>query len=425
MTTTLTTTTPSAAPVEAWKPKKLSELGFVGRGRSRHRPRDDESLYGGPYPFIQTSDIKAADLYVIGYTQTYNEKGLAQSKLWQPGTLCITIAANIAETAVLKIPACFPDSVVGFIADPAKADVRFVKYYIDTIKLRMQNVSRGTTQDNLSLEKLLTFDILTPPLPTQRKLAAILSAYDDLIENNTRRIANLEAMARVLYTEWFVRFRFPGHESCRLVDSPLGPIPGGWQVVKLGEIAQEARRGVDPTAIEPDTPYIGLEHMPRRSIALSVWGAARDVQSTKLAFKKGEILFGKIRPYFHKVGIAPLDGVCSTDAIVIRPCSDEYLSLVLCIVSSDEFVRRATQTSQGTKMPRANWDILTSYPVALPPQSVNFRFDELVRDVITQIGNLVFRTRNLSVTRDLLLPKLASGEVDVEQLDVVAEREGT
>ena len=95
---------------------------------TEHRPRNEPSLYGGPYPFIQTGEIKAADLYIREYSQTYNAKGLAQSKLWNPDTLCITIAANIAETAILKIQACFPDSVVGFIADPNKSDVRFVKY---------------------------------------------------------------------------------------------------------------------------------------------------------------------------------------------------------------------------------------------------------------------------------------------------------
>jgi type I restriction enzyme S subunit len=141
--------------VSGWPSKQLDELGQVARGKSRHRPRNDPSLYGGPYPFFQTGDIKAANLYLSRAEQTYNEKGLAQSRLWPKGTLCITIAANIAESAFLAIDGCFPDSVVGFIADPEKADARFVKYSLDTMKSRMQNISRGTTQDNLSLEKLL------------------------------------------------------------------------------------------------------------------------------------------------------------------------------------------------------------------------------------------------------------------------------
>ncbi len=401
-----------------WSVKRLNELGFVGRGKSKHRPRNDPSLYGGPFPFIQTGEVKEADLYISHFAHTYNDKGLAQSKLWDPGTLLITIAANIAETAILKIKACFPDSIVGFIADPAKSDVRFVKYSIDAMKLRMQSVSRGTTQDNLSLDKLLSFDFLVPDAHVQSKIAAVLSAYDDLIENNIRRIRILENILRALYNEWFVKFRFPGNENIKTVESEVGPIPEGWVVKMLGDIAQEMRRSVSPNEIEPETPYIGLEHMPRMSIALSEWGFAKQVRSTKLCFKKGEILFGKIRPYFHKVGVAPVDGVCSSDAIVISSKSPEYFAIVLACISSDEFIAHATQTSQGTKMPRANWDVLTKYPVAIPPNSLVSRFDELAREMVDQIQNMVLRNRNLRCTRDLLLPKLISGELDVENLDI-------
>lgn len=171
-----------------WKPAKLDQLGFVGRGKSRHRPRNAAFLYGGPYPFFQTGDIKAANYHLTEFSQTYSEEGLAQSKLWKRGTLCITIAANIAESAILGIEGCFPDSVVGFVADPDRDDVRFIKYYMEILKLQMQSASRGTTQDNLSVDKLLTFDFLVPPLPLQRRIAGILSAYDELIENSQRRI---------------------------------------------------------------------------------------------------------------------------------------------------------------------------------------------------------------------------------------------
>jgi len=123
------------------KKYKLADLGFLGRGKSKHRPRNDISLFGGKYPFIQTGEIKAANLYISEYEKTYNEKGLAQSKLWNENTLCITIAANIAETAILKIKACFPDSIVGFIANENLCNVYYVKYYIDYIKNKMQSVS--------------------------------------------------------------------------------------------------------------------------------------------------------------------------------------------------------------------------------------------------------------------------------------------
>jgi type I restriction enzyme S subunit len=113
---------------------RLDELGAVARGRSRHRPRDAAHLYGGPYPFVQTGDIKHAGLYLTEYSQTSSEAGLEQSRLWPKGTLCITIAANIAETAILGIDACFPDSVIGFTADESKCDVRYLRYKFETIK---------------------------------------------------------------------------------------------------------------------------------------------------------------------------------------------------------------------------------------------------------------------------------------------------
>src|SRR5690606_28605493 len=134
-------------------------------------------------------------------------------------------------------------------------------------------------------------------------------------------------------------------------------------------------------------------------------------------FRKGEILFGKIRPYFHKVGVAPVDGVCSSDAIVIVPRSDRYRMLVLACVSSEAFVAHATQTSQGTKMPRANWKVLIEYPVVLPPTDLLARSESLCGDLVDQIHNMIFRNRNLRMTRDLLLPKLISGEIDVEALE--------
>jgi type I restriction enzyme, S subunit len=232
----------------SWIPKRLNELGFVGRGRSRNRPRNDPTLYAGPYPFIQTADIMVSELRITKYSQTYNEKGLAQSKLWDQNTLCMTIAGeNTAETAILSFKACFPDSIVGFITDSNKADVRFVKYSLDTMKQQLKSVSKGATQDNLSLDKLLSFYILIPPIATQRKIASILSAYDDLIENNTRRIAILEEMAQSLYREWFVHFRFPGHEKKRLLESELGLIPEGWEVVRFTDIADILSGGTPRT----------------------------------------------------------------------------------------------------------------------------------------------------------------------------------
>ena len=176
---------------ERWEVKKLEKLGLLGRGKSKHRPRNDPSLYGGDYPFIQTGEVKEAYLYITNYSQTYNEKGLSQSKIWRSGTLLITIAANIAETAILTFSACFPDSIVGFIADSNRVSVEFIKYSIDVIKLRMQNVSRGTTQDNLSLEKIRVFDFLVPDQEIMRLFIKITSPMFSQMKNLLMKNSNL------------------------------------------------------------------------------------------------------------------------------------------------------------------------------------------------------------------------------------------
>src|SRR5574341_372823 len=146
----------------SWRRVRLGELGEVNRGRSRHRPRYAEHLYGGPYPFIQTGDIKSSGGRITSYKQTYSEAGLAQSRMWPAGTMCITIAANIAETGILEFPACFPDSVVGFIADESKCDVRFVEYTFRYLRQQIQHEASGSVQDNINLA---TLDRLRFPLP--------------------------------------------------------------------------------------------------------------------------------------------------------------------------------------------------------------------------------------------------------------------
>lgn len=151
---------------------------------------------------------------------------------------------------------------------------------------------------------------------------------------------------------------------------------------------------------------------------MSDWGRADEVLSAKLVFRKGEILFGKIRPYFHKVCVAPVDGVCSSDTIVLRAKRVEYFAVALMCVSSDEFVDHATQTSQGTKMPRASWSVLTNYSLAMPPAALLQSLGGLVCPIVCLTQNMAMRNRNLRQTRDLLLPKLVSGEIDVSDLDI-------
>ena len=159
--------------------KTLSEIAKdFGRGKSKHRPRNDVRLYGGDIPFIQTGDIREAGKWIENYSQTYSEFGLQQSKQWEKGTLCITIAANIAETGLLGFDACFPDSIIGFVANPEFAITEYVYYYLNSIKDYLANKSYGSAQDNLNLSTFSSLKIPVPSLEIQSRIVQVLDNFD-------------------------------------------------------------------------------------------------------------------------------------------------------------------------------------------------------------------------------------------------------
>ncbi|MDR7454892.1 MAG: DUF559 domain-containing protein, partial [Armatimonadota bacterium] len=203
----------------------------------------------------------------------------------------------------------------------------------------------------------------------------------------------------------------------RFVPSELGEIPEGWEMGTLGDVADHPRRGIPPDSIEPDTPYIALEHMPKRCIALCDWGAADGLASNKCEFRKGEILFGKLRPYFHKVAVAPVDGVCSTDIVVVAPKGKAWFGFVLGHVSSVEFVEYTNAGSTGTKMPRTSWAEMARYRFALPPQAVAGAFTKTLQPFVDRIIAGIHESRTLAALRDALLPKLISGELRVKDAE--------
>ncbi|WP_272521516.1 restriction endonuclease subunit S [Providencia sp. PROV202] len=190
----------------SWREVKLSDLGEVARGRSRHRPRYAEHLYGGEYPFIQTGDIKASEGRISSHEQTYSEAGLAQSRLWPTGTMCITIAANIAETGVLQYPACFPDSVIGFIADKNKADVYYIEYVFRKLRKDIQRQATGSVQDNINLQTFERLKFKVPHVEEQHRIANFLNHFDKKIFLNRQTNQTLEQMAQTLFKSWFVDF---------------------------------------------------------------------------------------------------------------------------------------------------------------------------------------------------------------------------
>lgn len=396
-----------------WELKSLDEIGFIGRGKSRHRPRNAEHLYGGEYPFVQTGDIKAANFRINEYSQTYNEAGLAQSKLWKEGTLCITIAANIADTAILGIDACFPDSVIGFVPYEDKSDVRFVKYFFDIFQARMKSIAVGAAQDNLSLEKLLTFKIPTPSLPTQRKIASILSAYDDLIENNLKRIKLLEEKAFLRYKSEFDFFK-PSNE--------INKIPEGWFVKRAEEIF---KINIGKTPPREQSEWFNDDDSKVK------WVSIKDINnSTVFAFETSETVTEMAVNKFNmnvakahtvllsfkltvgKVAIAT-EVMTTNEAIAHFNIEDEnqmcseYIYFYLKNFPYDSL---GSTSSIGTAI---NSKVVKAMPVLLPPKKVINDYKKDVENDFNLIQNLLKQNTKLREARDILLPKLMNGQIEV------------
>ncbi|MGO1850901.1 restriction endonuclease subunit S [Microbacterium sp.] len=349
-------------------------------------------------------------------------KNLSKYKLATDDIVVARTGATVGYAKRIRThpEAVFASYLVRFRLAPEAAP-SFVGAIVESsdYKRWVQQNAGGAAQPNASAKVLSSFPLRLPDKETQVRIGAVFDTIADLIENNRRRMEVLEEMARAIYREWFVKFRFPGHEHAPMVDSALGPIPEGWEVGELSDLVQLIRDTVDPAAIDAETPAIGLEHIPRSQITLESWGSAGDQGSRKGVFEKGDVLFGKIRPYFHKVSVAPVDGICSTDAIVLRPAAESWGQAVF-VLSSVELVAHATATSNGTKMPRADWKVLGRWPVALPPSAIAGHFTEIARDQLEVAERLMFENARLAKLRDLLLPKLVTGEIDVSSLDLDA-----
>ena len=183
---------------EGWVWSTMPQLGELNRGKSKHRPRDDPRLYGGPYPFIQTGDVRRSAGSITEHGQTYSELGLQQSRLWSAGTLCITIAANIAETGILKFPACFPDSIVGFAANGGVVTTQYVDYFIRTARDNLDRFASATAQKNINLDVLEGVAIALPPLAEQHRIVAEVDRRLSLVREVEAEVdANLKRAERV------------------------------------------------------------------------------------------------------------------------------------------------------------------------------------------------------------------------------------
>ena len=411
-----------------WNTKKLSELGTFARGKSKHRPRDDERLYeGGGYPLIQTGEVKAANLYITSHEQEYGEFGLAQSKLWDAGTLCITIAANIAETAILGYPMCFPDSVVGFSAFPSESSEKFMHYVFTYIRNSIQNSVTGSIQDNINIDYLSQLDFKVPPKSYQDKVVGVLGTIDEKIDTNTRICTELETMAKTLYDYWFTQFDFPNAEGKpyrssggEMVwnDQLKREIPKGWTPGTISSLMKIENTSVNPQKLgnalmeHYSIPAFDANHNP-------AYEEAGTIESGKYVVDPECILTSKLNPHFKRLWDPYCDtenAICSTEFIVYRPRTAWTRPFCYAVLNSEAFyahmVGKATASTGSRK--RIQPDVSASFELAIPDEKTMRAFVELYAPIMEKQKALYKENCELTKLRDWLLPVLMNGQATVE-----------
>lgn len=389
------------------------------------------------YTDVYRNDFISSDMEFMWATAT--EREVSKCSL-EVGDVVITKDSekydDIGVPAFIKEK--ISDLVCGYhlaILRPVKTriDGRFLFYVLkyDETQHQFHARANGVTRFGLRKDDIKSVTISVPPLHEQHRIARILGTMDDTIDLKRRMNKTLEDIALGLFKSWFVDFypvrakmdnRWRSGESLpglpadlydlfpnSLVNSAYGRIPDGWRVGRLCDVASEYRRIVTPSNIDRETPYMTLAHMPRHSISLTEWTTSDGIASNKFVFEKGDILFGKLRPYFHKVGVAPVNGVCSTDIVVTKPRSVDWFGFVLGHMSSTEFVQYTDAGSTGTRMPRTNWKAMASYELAIPPTVLARAFTMHFRTLIRLIGHNIRTSLLLANLRDTQLSVLLGG----------------
>ncbi len=414
-----------------WQTKKLEQLGTFKRGKSKHRPRNDEKLFeNGSYPLIQTGEVKESSLFIDKHTQTYNEFGLKQSKLWDKNTLCITIAANIAETAILKYPMCFPDSIVGFNAYENESSELFMHYVFTYIKKSIQNSASGSIQDNINIDYLTKLKFKIPQKKYQDKIVDILFSLDSKIELNNKINKELESMAKTLYDYWFVQFDFP-NENGQPYKSSGGKmvyneelkreIPQGWEVKKLNEFYNflEGPGITKDKYSDNGHKFINIKCIIDEDLNVS---DASMIENSYIAgykhflLEENDIVLSTSGTLGRTAIVrkAHLPLLLNTSVIRFRAKEKNIFEYMYLYLKSEYFLNNLNKMATGSIQKNFGPTHLEQIKDVFPDDNTLKRFHNKLQAIIRQLIVNKEQNQELAKLRDWLLPMLMNGQVRVE-----------
>ena len=400
-----------------WKKVKLKDCCIkIGSGST---PK------GGSTVYIDsgTSLIRSQNVYNLSFD--YN--GLthitedAAKKLKGVTILKNDILLNITGDSVART-CIVPDDVLPARVNQHVAIVRvdgkiissnYLSYYLASPKMQAHMLSlavgKGASRNAMTKQMIENFEVPCPPIEVQHRIATILSRYDSLIENYQKQIKLLEEAAQRLYKEWFVELRFPGYENTKMVDG----LPEGWEKGVLEDIAFESGKKVDKRVRDNYKYYLPIDCLPKQSLTYLSPADISLAESSLVSFAKGDILFGAMRPYFHKVCFAQSSGLTRSTCFVLNAKDSDYQGFLLMLLFDEGTIKHATSISVGTTMPYTRWKEFKSMKILIPNKELAITFGDRIEIVKYRLMRLASQIRLLTEARDRLLPRLMGGEMEV------------
>ena len=366
----------------------------------------------GQYPVVASTSI-------VGYHSSF--------KVRPPG---VTTGRSGALGHVLYIHKPFwPLNTTLWVKNFHNNDAKYVYYYLHTLHLEQYNA--GTGVPTLNRNHLDNLELRVHEEQAQHKIAFILSAYDDLIENNTRRIKILEEMAQSIYREWFVNFRFPGHEKVRMVDSKMGKIPEGWEASNLRESLDSIESGSRPKGgIDPDeceVPSIGAENI----IGIGKYAFSKEKYVSRKFFlnmrrgivRSKDVLLYKDgaqigRKTLFRDGFPHQECCINEHVFILRSNSRITQNCLFFWLDQPDMTQNIRNLNANAAQPGINQEGVRGLPLLIPTEPLINLFDDRIEPLLTLLFNLAKKNVVLNKTRDIILPRLISGEIDVADLDI-------
>ena len=383
----------------SWTRTSLGDICMFRAGTAF--PKQFQGEVSGEIPFIKVSDLKhSANSLYIRHSANWVDMSTVEhlkASLLHPGAIVFAKIGEGLKAERFRLVAratCIDNNLMGAI--PQGVNAHFLYYLM--VYTGVAQLVEGSALPYLRQSDLERIPVCVPPDDEQRRIAGVLGALDDKIESNRAQQHLSEQLVRALIE--------------RIIDQFSGA-----DFTTLDAYCTHLKESVQPENLVSGDKYIALEHMPRGSVFLNSWTNAEHagISSNKTRFRQGDLLFGKLRPYFKKVGVAPVAGVCSTDILVVRPRLQEFLPLITVVASSDALINSVSASATGTRMPRASWKDISKWPVPRIADETLITLLQPANQLIAFSQALSFQNIRLAELRDALLPELMSGRMRVDE----------